>query len=119
MAEFKIKTNITYETSDDREFDDLQEAQEWQQALEIINDVVMLTGDFIPTTMVDEAFFVNIKTQEELKAFELVREYEGLWAQVPDLGCWFYDDISDKYKNIDKEISRLQDMKEKILNAKK
>lgn len=119
MAEFKIKTNTTYETSDGREFDDLPEAQEWEQALEIINNVVMLTDNFIPTTMVDEAFFVNIKTQEELKAFELVREYEGLWAQVPDIGCWFYDDISDKYKNIDKEISRLQDMKEKILNVKK
>ena len=119
MADFKIKTNTTYETSDGREFDDIHEAQDWQAALENINAIIMLNEEFIPTTEVDEAFFVNIKTLEELKAFELIRKDEGLWAQIPDLGFWYYDSHFDKYKNIDKEISRLQDMKEKILSIKK
>ena len=119
MANFNIKTITTYETSDGREFDDIQEAQDWQAALENIKDVIMLDDTFKSTTEVDEAFFVNIKTLEELKAFELIREEEGLWAQIPDLGFWYYDSHFDEYKNIDKEISRLQDMKEKILNVKK
>lgn len=114
MAELKIKTNYTYETSDGREFDDANEAQEWQQALEDIKGVVMLDSGFNPTSESGATFYVHINNPAELKAFNLVQDYEGLCALPSYVGYWYYDEITDSFVDIDKEIERLQDMKRRL-----
>lgn len=116
MSELKITTHTvyTYETSDGREFDNPQEAQEWQQALEDLNGITMLDSNFKLTTQVTEAFYVHIKTQAQLDAFALVQEYEGACAPIEERGCWYYDECTDSYVNLEKEINRLKDIKLKI-----
>lgn len=110
MAELKIKTHTTYtyETTDGREFDDQLEASEWQLALDDIKSVVMLDSSFCRTDKIDEAFYVHIQTLSQLKSFELIREYEGMCANIDALGYWYYDDNSNEYVSVRKELFRLQ-----------
>jgi hypothetical protein len=121
MSELKIKTHTTYtyETSDGREFDDADEAQEWQQALEDIKSITMLDDKFNPTTETASAFYVHIKNHSQLKAFELMQTYEGFATHIPDRGCWYYDDVADDFVNIEKEINRLKDIQYKLYDTKK
>lgn len=114
MAELKIINHPTYETTDGREFDDLQEAQDWQQALEDLKGITMLDSQFKLTTDVTSAFYVHIKNHAQLRAFEAMSDYEGLCAKVPDLGCWYYDEHTDTFVNLEAEINRLKDIQYKI-----
>jgi uncharacterized protein YneR len=116
MADIKIKTHTTYtyETTDGREFEDAQEAQEWQDAIEGIKSIVMLNNKFHRTAEHDEAFYVHIKTTEQQKAFEAMQAYEGMCARIPEPGYWYYDDISDSYVNVNKEMDRLQSIIETL-----
>lgn len=119
MTELKIKTHTTYtyETSDGREFDDLEEAREWQQVLEEIKGVIMLDSTLKPTTVLDTAFYVHIKTYPQLKAFEFMQAYEGLSAQISDLGCYYYDNRTDCFVNLEEEIKRLQDIRSTLYDS--
>jgi hypothetical protein len=119
MTELKIKTHTTYtyETSDGREFDIVEEAQEWQQTLEDIKGITMLDSEFNTTDEVTSAFYVYIKTYPQLKAFEAMQAYEGMSAHISELGYWFYDDCTDHYVNFDKEIEKLQNMKDRLYEA--
>ena len=121
MEDIKIKTHTThaYETSDGREFENKQEAIVWQQALEDCNDITMLDSEFNPTNDISSAFYLHIKTYFELKAFEIIQKHEGFSAGIPDLGCWYYDDISDCYVNINEEIDRLNDIINKLHSCEK
>lgn len=116
MSEVKIKTHTTYtyETSDGREFDDAQEAQEWQQALEDIKGITMLDSKFKPTTEISSAFYVHIKKHSQLEAFELIQAYGGFVSSIPGIGCWYYDDCTDTYVNLETEINRLKDIQYKL-----
>ena len=71
MKELKIvkHTTYTYETSDGREFDDENEAKEWQEKLSVIENVCMLDSNFRPTKETDSVFYVHTKTKEETEAF--------------------------------------------------
>ena len=110
MADIKIKTHTiyTYETSDGREFDLADEAEEWQEHLENIKKVIMLDCEFNPTVHTDEAYYIHITIQDQLEAFEAMQAYEGLAAHVTSLGYWFYDECADDYINVEQEITRLQ-----------
>ena len=118
MADIKIKTHTiyTYETTDGREFDDPQEATDWQLALEDIKRVTMLDYKFKPTDEISDAYYVHIGTHSQLKAFETIQVYHGMTASIPKLGCWYYDECVDSYINIDDEINRLKDIRYKIYN---
>lgn len=116
MAELKIKTHVTYtyETADGREFDDAPEAERWQKHLEVIKGVTMLDSKFKLTSRTDEAFYVHIKTNDQLDAFEAIQAYEGYCAPIPAIGYWYYDDYSDNYVNAVKERDRLQSIIEAL-----
>ena len=116
MAEFKIitHTTYTYETSDGREFDREEDARDWEQALEDIKSTAMLDYRFKPTDRTDEAYYVHIKTHAQLKAFEAMQAYEGLAGHITDLGYWYFDECSDEFIDIKKEINRLQSIIETL-----
>ncbi len=116
MSKLKIKTHTayTYETSDGREFEDQSEAQEWQDHLENITGAVMLDQKFCNTTHVDSTFYVHIKTEAQLKAFEAINSYEGLCAKIDAIGYWYYDERTDNYVSVRKEMDRLQSIIETL-----
>lgn len=116
MADIKIKTHTTYtyETTDGREFDIAKEAEEWQEHLENIKKVTMLDSNFHNTTEIEEAFYVQIKTNDQLEAFDAVRAYNGGGAYIPYLGYWYYDDCTDSYVDVVKERDRLQSIIETL-----
>lgn len=116
MSKLKIKTHTTYtyETTDGREFDDAKEAQEWQCTLEAIKHITMLDSKFCNTTDITEAFYVYIKTNAELDAFEAMQAYEGMSAPITKPGYWYYDDCSDSYVDVIKERDRLQSIIETL-----
>ncbi len=116
MAELKIKTHTiyTYETSDGREFDDRQEAEAWQEHLENIKGITMLDHKFCNTTRTDEAFYVHVKTQAQLEAFNTLNAYEGMRTSIDALGYWYYAEPIDRYVSVRKEIDRLQSIIESL-----
>ena len=114
MADLKIITHAIYETPDGREFDDVQEAQDWMQTLEDIKGITMLDSKFMPTTDITEVFYAHIKNHAQLRAFEAMSDYEGLYARIADLGCWYYDENTDAFVNLETEINRLKDIQYKI-----
>jgi uncharacterized protein YneR len=116
MADIKIKTytTYTYETTDGREFEDRQEATEWQLALDDIKSITMLDNRFCNTTEVSSAYYVHIKTLSQLKAFEAIQKYEGMSAHIDSLGYWYYDENTDLYVSVRKEMDRLQSIIETL-----
>lgn len=116
MSELKIKTytTYTYETTDGREFDDAEEAQEWQEALDNIKEITMLDSRFKPTTDHTEAFYVHIKTEAQLKAFRAINSYEGMCATIDAIGYLYYDERTDNYVSVRKELDRLQSIIETL-----
>ena len=116
MADIKIKTHTTYtyETTDGREFDDANEAKEWQGHLEVFNRITMLDSKFQNTTDNSEAFYVHIKTWEQQEAFGARQAYEGMGAHIPKPGYWYYDDCTDSYVDVVKERDRLQSIIETL-----
>ena len=116
MSKLKIKTHTTYtyETADGREFDDQSEAQAWQDHLENITGAVMLDQKFCNTTYVDSAFYVHIKTEAQLKAFKAICSYEGMCAKIDAIGYWYYDESTDQYVSVSKEMDRLQSIIETL-----
>lgn len=116
MTELKIKTNTTYtyETSDGREFDDPNEAHEWQQVLEEIKGITMLDSKFKTTADHTEAFYVHIKTWPQQEAFEALQLYEGMGSHIQEPGYWYYDDCTDSYVDAVKERDRMQSIIETL-----
>jgi hypothetical protein len=116
MAELKIKTRTTYtyETSDGREFDLAEEAEQWQEHLENIKGITMLDSKFQYTKDHSEAFYVHIKTWQQQEAFEALQVYEGMGAHIPKPGYWYYDDCTDSYIDVDEELNRLKEIKQRL-----
>jgi len=116
MSKLKVKTHTTYtyETSDGRAFEDRSEAQAWQDHLENITGAVMLDRNFCNTTRVDEAMYVHIKTEAQLKAFEALNAYEGLCAKIAAIGYWYYDERTDTYISVSAEMDKLQSIIETL-----
>lgn len=116
MAEVKIKihTTYTYETSDGREFDLAEEAEQWQEYLDILKNITMLDCRFNKTADVCSAIYVCIKSHEQLDAFEAMQHYEGMGAHIPEPGYWYYDDCTDSYVDAVEERDRLQSIIETL-----
>jgi hypothetical protein len=116
MAELKIKTHTTYtyETSDGRDFDLAEEAEQWQGYLEIMKNITMLDCRFSNTNDVCSAIYVHIKNNEQLDAFEAMQAYEGICAHISKPGYWYYDDCTDSYVDAVKERDRLQSIIETL-----
>jgi uncharacterized protein YneR len=116
MAEVKIKTHTTYtyETSDGREFSLAEEAEQWQEYLDILRNVTMLDCRFNKTTDVCHAIYVCIKNREQLDAFAALQAYEGMCAHIPEPGYWYYDDRTDSYIDAVKERDRVQSIIETL-----
>lgn len=116
MSELKIitHTTYTYETSDGREFEDKLEAEAWEESLEKLRSIVMLNSKFKPTSKIDSAFFVHIRTWEEQEAFATAQLYEGLTAYIPEPGYWYYDERTDEFVDAVKERDRLQSIIETL-----
>lgn len=102
-------TVCTYETTDGREFDSKDEAIDWQTALDSIDDIVMLNSRRLPTNQVDEAYYVWIKTDEQVKVYNEVQDYYGLHSSIEEPGFYTYDDNCDAYVNLEEEIQKLQE----------
>ena len=116
MADIKIKTHTTYtyETTDGREFDIAEEANEWQEHLEALKGITMLDSKFQNTTDHTEAFYVHIKTWKQQEAFEALQAYEGMGAHITEPGYWYYDDRTDSYVDAVKERDRFQSIIETL-----
>lgn len=118
MAELTVKTHATYtyETSDGREFEDKDEAMEWQKHLCNIARMCLLGSDYKPIDMSrNEAVYVYAKTFEQADSFNDIRhEYYGWGEGIPGAGFYRYDEINDKYVDIEAEIAQLQRIIDKL-----
>ena len=116
MADLKIitRTIYTYETSDGRVFDSEPEAKAWQHAIDTAERIVMLDSKMNATAEVDMAYFVYIRDQEQLEAFNAKQEEQGIESIIRDPGYYYYDERFDKYVNIDNELERLLGIKQKL-----
>ena len=117
MSKIKVHTYHTYETTDGRSFDDVSDAANWQKVLDVFSEITMLDSNMEPTRDVDSAFYVHIRTCEQLKAFNAMQKYEGLRTEIPDLGVYLYEDRSDDFLSIEAEINRLKDIQRAIYTA--
>ena len=119
MADLKIitHTTFTYETSDGREFESKQEAEAWQMAINNAEHIVMLDSQFRPTTFIEEAFFVYLRDQSQVDAFNAKQADLGLATVIHTPGYYYYDEVPDEYFNIDGRIKDLLGIKAKLDNA--
>ena len=119
MANLKIitHTSYTYETTDGREFDSKPEAEAWQKVLDTAAQLVMLTSKFERTTESESCFNVYAATRELVNTFNELQEDQGLCARITEPGYYYYDEVSDEFVNIDREIERLLVVKALIDNA--
>ena len=116
MADIKIKTHTTYtyETTDGREFDLAEEAEQWQEYLDTLKKITMLDCRFNATDDICSAIYVRIKSHDQLDAFEAMQSYEGMGAHISEPGYWYYDDDTDSYVDAVKERDRLQSIIETL-----
>lgn len=116
MADLKIitHTTYTYETTDGREFDSKQEAEAWQKAIDTAERIVMLDSRLRATAEVEMAYFVYIKDHEQLEAFNTKQEELGIESMINEPGYFYYDERFDEYVDIDKELTRLLEIKTKL-----
>jgi hypothetical protein len=121
MADLKIitHTTYTYETTDGREFDSRPEAEAWQKAIDNAERIVMLDSRFRATDDVEMAYFVFIKDQDQVDAFNAKQANLGLAAVINVPGYYYYDEVSDEYFNVDGRIKDLLGIKAKLDNIAK
>lgn len=119
MADLKIitHTSYTYETTDGREFDSKPEAEAWQKAIDNAERIVMLDSQFRPTTDIETAFFVYLKDQGQVDAFNTKQADLGLATEIIAPGYYYYDEVPDEYFNVDGRIKDLLGIKAKLDNV--
>ena len=110
MQGLKIITHetYTYETSDGQEFDDKQEAMEWQEKLSLLENVRMLDASERPTKAFDCTYYVRIETEEQAQAYNQIQKDIGLGAQVKGPGYYRYDERKDDFVEVKSELEKLQ-----------
>lgn len=116
MTDLKIitHTTYTYETSDGRTFDNKSEAEAWQKALDNSDKIIMLDSKFNLTGEVEMAYFLFVRDQEQVDAFNTKQEDIGIASIVPAPGYYYYDEVPDEYINVDSEIDKLLDIKSRL-----
>lgn len=110
MKGLKIITHktYTYETSDGREFNCKQEAQEWQEKLSLLENVPMFDFDERPIKNMDDVVLVRIDTEEQANAFNDIQYYIGYCATVKGVGYYRYDDRKGDFVEVKSELEKLQ-----------
>ena len=110
MSELKVITHktYTYETSDGQEFDDKQEAMEWQETLSLLENIRMLDASEQPTKIFDYTCYVRIETEEQAQAYNKIQKGIGLCAQVKGPGYYRYDEIKGDFVEVKSELEKLQ-----------
>jgi RIO-like serine/threonine protein kinase len=76
----------------------------------------MLDRKFQYTKDHSEAFYVHIKNWQQQEAFEALQYYEGMGAHIPKPGYWYYDDRADSYVDVEEELNRLREIKQRLNN---
>lgn len=119
MADLKIitHTTYTYETTDGREFESKPEAEAWQKAIDNAERIVMLDSTFRPTADIETAYFVYIKDQNQVDAFNVKQADLGLATVIHVPGYYYYDEVPDEYFNVDSKIKELNGIKAKLDSA--
>ena len=112
MTDLKVKKHIsyTYETSDGREFDDKNEATEWQKHLCNLEDMCLFNFKYKPTKEIESAIYVYAKTSEQAEAFNAMQKDLGLRSGLRSAGFYRYDEIADEYVDVEIEIAKLQNI---------
>ena len=112
MAEMKIITHTTYsyETSDGREFDDENEAREWQNALSLLENVRMLDNEYKPVKDIEYAWYVHVETMEQVDAFNMIHCDLGNYSRLHGVGYHRYDDGLGEFLDVKAEIEHLQNI---------
>ena len=120
MAELKIITHTTYnyQTTDGREFTNKTDAEAWQKSLDTINDIIILDSSFKSANHdITFAYYLFIKDEEQYRALRLHLEYyfgPDDFKDITGIGYWYYDNSSDTFKNLDKNLNWLQKIKSKL-----
>ena len=118
MAELTVKTHATYtyETSDGREFEDKDEAMEWQRHLCNIERMCLLDYEYEPADIFkDTVIYIYAKTIEQANSFNIVMSnYFGYGASLPSTGFFRYNGCLDEYVDIEAEIAQLQHIIDKL-----
>ena len=116
MADLKIitHTTYTYETSDGREFENKFEAEKWQKALDNIERINMMSSKFERTFDLECCYYLHLKDETQVDTFNIMENDSGFEARVYEPGYYYYDEVSDEYMNVDKEIERLLSIKQKL-----
>lgn len=110
MQGLKIITHktYTYETSDGREFDDKQEAQEWQEKLSRFEGIRMLDFKEQPTKSFEDVYYIHIETEEQAQAYNEIQKYIGYRSNVNGPGYYRYDERKDDFVDVKSELEKLQ-----------
>lgn len=110
--ELKITEHITYtyETTDGEEFKDKDEALQWQEALDHIKDVVMFDRKFRKTTDIEDAYYVRINTDAQVRAFNKMQAELCYVTRIPYIGYFRYDESSEAFIDVKSEINDLQNL---------
>lgn len=118
MEDIMVTKTVTYKyyTSDGTEFEDEIEAKEWQTQLNIMKQITMLNEKFKATTSPDYAYYVHIKTDDEVKGFSAIQDYYGLSGKITKPGYYRYDCDNDEYVNIEEEIQNLFNILKQLNN---
>ena len=118
MSEIKTRTYYTYETTDGRDFEDLEEAEKWQEVLNTFKTSLKLDNSGLITDELDETFFVELRTMEEVIAFDKICKYEGVSTLPMSLtGTWHYENT--RWVHIESQMNYYKNLKKMIQKARK
>lgn len=99
----EVEHTITfYETTDGQEFDVLSEAENHQDEIDALKRAEWLdmrTKDGFSTTNVEEAWYVELVSPEDVKAFRILSSNAS--KSPKQIGSWFYDEDSNEWINVD------------------
>lgn len=118
MNQIKTHTYYKYETTDGREFVDEDLAKEWQEVLNTFKSILKLDNSGQITDELDETFFVELRTMEEVMAFDMICKYEGCSTLPMSLtGTWYYE--KTKWIHIESQQNYFKTIKANLKKARK
>ena len=118
MSEIKTRTYYTYETTDGRTFEDLEKAEKWQEVLNTFKTILKLDSSGLVTDELDETFFVELRTMEEVIAFDKICKHECVGTLPMSLtGTWHYE--KTKWVHIESQMNYYKNIKKMLQKARK
>lgn len=105
-----------YETTDGQIFQVKSEAEKWQEMLDGMSNIIMLTEKFEVTKEPERCYRVYLDSYKEVDAFRAY-QYDTVGTPLPEIvhpGHYFYDENKDQYVHIETELDRLERIIERI-----